>query len=153
MKALASLLTVAAMAGGAAAPASSEPQFEANAQAQGVIDNAINALIGNRYRVSEREAIRTCGWAAVRKAENEYRRYFTGRPGAYPGYRGYVRIAAITDVQRRTLVTRVRGLLDTARYGYRGGRYGADVSFRCDVNGKGNVSDLRLERNPSYRPK
>ncbi len=151
MKALAPLLTAAIIAAGAAVPASSEPQFEASAQAQGVIDNIINGLIGNRYNVSERQAIRTCGWAAVRRAENDYRRYFNGRPHAYPGYRGYVRVAAITDVQRRTLVVRVKGLLDTARYGYRGGRNGSDVSFSCDVNGKGNVSNLKLQRNPWYR--
>ncbi|HYX47429.1 MAG TPA: hypothetical protein VE820_11490 [Sphingomicrobium sp.] len=148
MKALASLLAAAVLA---ATPASSS-QFEANAQAQGVIDNIINGLIGNRYNVSERQAIRTCGWAAVRRAENDYRRYFSGSPHAYPGYRGYVRVAAITDVQRRTFVVRVKGLLDTARYGYRGGRNGADISFSCDVNGKGNVSNLKLQRNPWYRP-
>jgi hypothetical protein len=140
------------LAGGLAAPASSQ-EFEANAQAQGIIDNIVDGLVGNRYNVTERQAIRTCAWASVRKAERDYRRYFHGPPHAYPGYRGYVRVAAITDVERRTLVTRVRGLLDTARNGYRGGRHGADLLFRCDVNRGGAVSNVKLERNPWYRPR
>ncbi len=146
-------LLVSAALAGFAAPASSQ-HFEANAQAESVIGNAVDALIGSRYGVSDRQAIRTCAWAAVRRAERDYGRYFTGPPSAYPGYRGYVRVAAITDVQRRLLVVRVRGLLDTSRYGYRGGRHGADVLFRCDVtNGGGRVTDLKLERNPWYRPR
>jgi hypothetical protein len=153
MKAVAHVLAAAAvLAGGLATPVSSQ-DFQANAQAESVIGNIIDGMIGNKYNVSDRQAIRTCGWAAVRRAERDYRRYFNGPPHAYPGYRGYVRIAAITDVQRRTLVVRVKGLLDTARYGYRGGRHGADLSFRCDVNRNGTVSDLRIERNPWYRPR
>lgn len=146
------ILASLSLAGGLAAPASSQ-DFEANAQAQGVIENIVNGLIGNRYNVRQREAVRTCAWASVRKAERDYRRYFNGRPSAYPGYRGYVRVTAITDVQQRALVTRVRGLLDTSRYGYRGGRHGADLSFRCDVNGRGQVSDVRLERNVWFQPR
>ena len=139
----------------AAAPAFAQ-DFEANAQAERVIHDVIDGLIGNKYRVSDRQAIRTCGWAAVRKAEHDYRRYFHGRPQAYPGhpnYRGTIRVSAITDVTRKAKVTRVRGLLDTARYGYRDGRYGADVLFRCDVTRGGKVNDMRLERNPWYRPR
>jgi hypothetical protein len=140
------------LAGGLSVPASAQ-DFEANAHAQGVIENIVDGLIGNRYNVSQRQAVRTCAWSAVRRAERDYRRYFTGPPRAYPGYRGNVRVTAITDVQRRALVTRVRGLLDTSRYGYRGGRNGADVSFRCDVSRRGSVTDLRLERNPWFQPR
>lgn len=131
----------AALAGGLAAPASSAQ--EGDMQAQGVINNIIDGLIGNRYHVSDRDAIRRCGWAAVDKAERQYRRYFTGRPHAYPGYRGYVRVVAITDVQRRKPGVRVRGLLDTARNGWRGHGRG-DVSFRCDTNRKGRVESVQL---------
>lgn len=152
MKAFARFATVAAVAGTVAAPASSA-QFEANAQAENVIGGIIDGLIGNRYNVSDRQAIRTWAWAAVRRAENQYRPFFNGRPFAYPGYRGYVRVAAITDVQRRFKGVRVKGLLDTARNGYGGGRHGADVLFRCDVNRGGRVTDVRLDRNPWYRPR
>jgi hypothetical protein len=72
------------------------------------------------------------------------RRYFSGRPPyAYPGYHGYVRVVAITDVQRRKPGVRVRGLLDTARNGYRG-RGRGDVSFRCDTDRRGRVQSVQL---------
>ena len=151
MNRLACIVTATILAGGLAAPALSAPEAQGDVQAQGVINDVIDKLIGKKYKVSERDAVRRCGWAAVDKAEREYRKYFTGHPRAYPGYRGYVRVTEITDVQRRSKGVRVRGLLDTARYGYRGGRYGADVSFRCDTDQKGRVADVRLERNPIFR--
>jgi hypothetical protein len=153
MKHLALLAAAAAALAGGLAASASAAQFEANAQSERVIGNIIDGLIGNRYNVSDRQAVRTCAWAAVRKAENQYRPEFRGRPFAYPGYRGYVRVTAITDVQRRLRVVRVRGLMDTARFGYRGGRYGADLSFRCDVDRRGRVETVRIERNPGYRPR
>jgi hypothetical protein len=149
MKALA---IFAAVAAGLAAPAASA-QFQANAQAESTIGNIIDALVGNRYNVSDRQAIRQCAWAAVRQAEMQYRPDFRGPPRAYPGYRGHVRVAAITDVNRRMKGVLVRGLLDTGRRGYGNGRHGADLNFRCDVNRGGRVTDVRLERNPWYRPR
>lgn len=131
----------AAIAGALATPAASAQ--EGDMQAQGVINNIIDGLIGNRYHVSDRDAIRRCGWAAVDKAERQYRRYFGGRPHAYPGYRGHVRVVAITDVQRRRPGVRVRGLLDTARNGWRG-RGRGDVDFRCDTNRNGRVQSVQL---------
>ena len=152
MKKLALVVSAAVLAGGLAAPALAA-QFEANAQSERVIGNIVDALIGNRYNVSDRQAVRTCAWAAVRRAENQYWTQGRGRRFAYPGYRGYVRVTAITDVQRRLRVVRVRGLLDTARYGYGNGWRGADLSFRCDVDRRGRVDSLNLERNPGYRPR
>ena len=144
-------IVIAAAVGGLSASAASAQGGDM--QAQGVINNIIDGLIGNRYH-GDRDAIRRCGWAAVDKAERQFRTQFKGRRGfAYPGYRGYVRVAAITDVQRGLLNrVRVRGLLDTGRNGY-GGRHGADLSFRCDANRNGHVSDVRVERNPGYRPR
>jgi hypothetical protein len=151
MKAFAQILLAAAVAGGVAAPALAAQD---DLQAQGVINDVIDRLIGNRYKVSERDAIRACGWAAVRRAEDRYRGDFNTLPVAYPGrHRGHVRVAAITDVQRRSSGVRVRGLLDTARWGYRGGRNGSDLSFRCDTNRRGRVQDVRIDRNPWYRPR
>lgn len=147
MKALAIWVAVTALAGGLATTAS-VAQVEGNAQAERIINNIVDGLIGNRYNVSERDAVRRCGWAAVDKAERDYRRYSSGRPKAYPGYRGYVRVIAITDVQRRQSGVRVRGILDTARNGYRGGGRG-DVNFRCDTDRRGRVQTVRLE--PLFR--
>jgi len=118
---------------------------------QGVLGNIIDGLIGNRYGVNDRQAIRQCASAAVQRAENQYRPYFNrNMPYAYQGYSGYVRVTAITDVQRRSNGrVRVRGLLDTARGGY--GRYGSDLKFRCDVDYRGYIVDVSLDRNDSYR--
>ena len=138
----------AALAGGLAVPVFSAQEAQGDVQAQGVINDIIDGLIGKRYKASERDAVRRCGWAAVDKAERQYRRFFSGRPNAYPGYRGYVRVVAITDVQRRRSGIRVLGVLDTARNGYRGGRRG-DVMFRCDTDRRGRVQTVNLE--PLFR--
>lgn len=123
---------------------------------QNIVGSFIDQLIGNRYDVGDRQAIRRCGYAAVREAENRYRPYFNGMPYAYQGYRGHVRVSDITSVQRRLLVTRVRGYLDTTRRAYRGqardrDMRDADLSFRCDVDRSGNVSDVRIERTRYWR--
>ena len=129
---------------------------------ESTIGSIIDSLIGNRgYGVSDRQAIRQCAWAAVQRAQAQY-------SGAYPyqgypqGYRGggynrSVRVTAITDVQRRSRGVRVRGMLSTGggygqrsydpRYGYGGGYGGGgygNLSFRCDVDYRGYVSDVRL---------
>jgi hypothetical protein len=119
---------------------------------QNIVGSFIDQLIGNRYDVSDRQAIRRCGFAAVQEAENRYGRWFNGLPYAYQGYRSHVRVSDISSVQRRLLVTRVKGFLDTTRRGNRGrDRRDADLSFRCDVDRGGNVSDVRVERTRSWR--
>jgi opacity protein-like surface antigen len=118
---------------------------------QGVIGSIIDGLIGNRYGVNDRQAVRQCAFAAVQRAENQYRPYFNGMPYAYQGYNGYVRVTAITDVQRRSNGrVRVRGLLDTARGGYGGGGR-SDLSFKCDVDYAGRVYNVDLDRNEGWR--
>ena len=143
----------AVLASGIPGPAlSAQVDVQSDPQAERVIGGIIDGLIGTRYGVNDRQAVRRCAWAAVDKAERQYRNTFNGRRGfAYPGYRGHVRVSAITDVQRRLLNrVRVRGLLDTGRNGY-GNRWGADLSFRCDVDYRGRVYELKLSRNPHYR--
>jgi hypothetical protein len=167
MKALAPIAAAASLAGlVAAAPAVAQynpypnqpgydypaypGQSQGDAQAQRVIGGIVDALIGNRYDVSDRQAIRRCSFAAVRQAESQYAPYFRGQPYAYQGYGGHVRVTAITEVNRRRQGIRVKGLLNTARYGYgRSGR-GADLSFRCDVDYRGNVYNVRLQGNGGF---
>ena len=149
MKLIVPVIAAVVFAGGLSAPAVA--QEELDAQSQRVIGGVIDALIGNRYNVTERQAVRRCAMAAVDKAERQYRGDFRTQPVAYPGYRGHIRVSAITDVERRLLVTRVRGLLDTPRYGWHNGRRGSELSFRCDVNNHGNVSNVRIDRNPYWR--
>ncbi len=132
---------------------------------EGAVGAIVDSIIGNRYAVSDRQAIHSCAWAAVQRAHNQYRPY-SPYGGGYPGYPGYgygrynnVRVTAITNVERRPNGVRVRGLLDSGygnhpydpRYGYGGGGYGyagaGDLTFRCDVDYRGYVYDVRLDRN------
>lgn len=118
----------------------------------------IDQLIGNRYNVSDRQAIHQCAYAAIQRA----RGYNSGSAYGYPGYHNYLRVTAINDVERRSNSVRVRGMLGTGggynaqpydpRYGQNGGGYGygrADFSFRCDVDYRGYVRNVRVD--PAYR--
>lgn len=149
MKALASVVAAALFAGGLTGTAFA--QEEMDAQSAKIIGGIIDTLIGDRYKVSDREAIRRCGIAAVNKAERQHRGEFRTQPVAYKNYRGHIRVTEITDVQRRTQLIRVRGLLDTPRYGWGSGRRGSEYSFRCDYTYKGKISVLNVEKNPYWR--
>lgn len=127
--------------------------YSQNSTLGGIIDG----LIGNRYSVSDRQAIHQCTYAAVNQAEAQYRPYYNPnfrRP--YQGYEGYMRVAAITEVQRRSQGrVRVKGLLDSGLYGGRSYGYGyggaGDLTFRCDVDYRGQVYNVRINRNEYYR--
>ncbi len=147
---------------------------------QGVIDQ----LLGNRYNVTDRTAVRQCASAAVAEASVRFRPqgygqgYAPGYAPTYPGYQGQqyaqpygmnARVSAITNVERRRGGLRVSGLLSTTggayggygQQGYGGypGQpgYGAyaqgtgDLTFRCNVDYRGVVTDVRVRRNPNWR--
>jgi opacity protein-like surface antigen len=103
---------------------------------QSAVGAIIDGLIGNRYNVSDRQAIRQCAFAAVQRSQG-----YSG----YGGYNNFARVTAITDVERRTFGVRVRGLLATGRSGYNGGYGRGDLGFRCDVDYRGYVRNVRLD--------
>ena len=126
----------------------------------------IDSLIGNRYNVSDRQAIHQCAYAAVERARTW--NWGNGWQQPYPGYTNNMRVLSITDVQRRSSSVRVRGEMGRnwrgnqgynpnypnqpydPRYGYGGGGYGRpELSFRCDVDYQGYVRNVRIE--PLYR--
>ena len=156
--------------------------------AQDPISQVINSLLGNRYNVSDRQAVSSCASAAMTQATAQYgMNGYAGsdgyagyvgayRPGAagvpgYPGIATSMRVSAITDVQRRSSGMRVKGLIDSSvdyRGGYGGQAYqGAgtggqayatrypshnDLSFRCNLDNRGIVTSMRVERNTTtYR--
>ena len=158
------------------------------ASSQNPIRSIIDSLLGNRYNVSDRQAVSQCASAAVTQATVQYGENgyagsdgYAGYAGAYrpgasgvPGYPGIatsMRVSAITAVQRRSSGTRVKGLIDSGvnyRGGYGGQAYqgaGAggeayatryprhdDLSFRCNLDNRGIVTSMRVDRNnATYR--
>src|SRR5262249_12313705 len=104
-------------------------------QNQNVVGQIIDQLLGNRYNVTDRQAIRSCGFEAMRRAQAQYgggypygggygNTYGNQYGNQYGGYPGYMRIVGIDSVERRSGGLRVRGQLDTGRYRNRGRGYG-----------------------------
>ena len=135
----------------------------------------IDQLLGNRYSVSDRQAVHQCARAATAQAHNQYGGYPYGQgyPQGYGyqqgyGYRGQgiaapdLHVTSITEVEHHTNWLRVRGTLGTGysgqygnRYGYQGQPYGygnaygnayaaGDLPFRCNVDYRGVVTDVRV---------
>jgi hypothetical protein len=126
---------------------------------QNVMGAIIDQLIGNRYNVSDRQAIHQCAYAAVQRAQGYN---YAGGGYGHPGYRNSLRVTAINDIERRSNSVRVRGMLGSGsryntqpydpRYGNNGGGYGyggAQFSFRCDVDYRGYVRNIHVD--PAYR--
>jgi hypothetical protein len=117
------------------------------------VTDIIDQLLGNRYNVTDRQAVRRCANAAAAQASSQYGNGYN-YGGRYNNY-GNMRVTAITDVERRSYGLRVTGLLgnggygngygyDNRGYGYGNGGYGAQLSFRCNVDYRGAVTDLRV---------
>ena len=90
---------------------------------------------------------------------NNNRGYGQGYNGQ--GYNPMMRVTAITNVERRQSGLRVSGLIDSRggyppqgqAYGYQNQGYAAtgDLSFRCNVDYRGAVSQVRVRRANTYR--
>jgi hypothetical protein len=123
----------------------------------------INQLLGNRYNVTDRTAVSRCASAAVRQASAQYRQPYGNAYGYNQGYNPAMtmRVTAITNVERRRNGLRVSGLIDSRggyppygqAYGYQNQGYAAtgDLSFRCNVDYRGAVTNLRVRRANRYR--
>ena len=127
-------LTAAAAIGAIAVPAAAQTSYPYQYPQQGygypqqgyggggAIEQVINQLLGNRYNVNDRTAVRQCASAAAQQASAQYGRY--GRPGY--GQQGYGQ-----------------------NYGY--GNYannaaGGQYRFNCKVDYRGRITDLRVNR-------
>jgi hypothetical protein len=139
------------------------------------VDQMLNQLLGNRYSPTDRTAIHQCARAAMNQASAQYPRQPYGNAYGYDGQgygqqgyynQGYhygapMRVTAITNVERRQNGLRVSGLLDSRggyppngrAYGYQNNGNAAvgDLSFRCNVDYRGAVTNLRVRRSSSYR--
>ena len=140
--------------------------------AQNPVGQIIDSLLGNRYNVTDRQAVSQCASAAMTQAaaqygNNGYNRAYGnngyGNNDYNRGYNGAMRVTAITNVQRRNSGLRVSGLMSSGYGGQYGNHYGnqygyqnqgyatGDVSFRCNVDYRGAVTDIRIGRNEAYR--
>ena len=146
------------------------PGYGQPQQGQNVFSQMIGQLLGNRYQANDRYAVERCATAAMAQAGAQYRPNGYGQGYGYQnqgygyGNQGYnpaaaMRVTAITEVRRRNNGVRVSGLLDS-RGGYGGQRYGnangyqdpryaaqGDLTFRCNVDYRGAVSNVRINRN------
>lgn len=132
-----------------------------------VVQQVIDQLLGSRYNETDRSAVSRCASAALAEAQRQYpygayggyaQPYAYGQ-GTYPAAR--LRVTAITDVQRRSSGLRVRGLIDSGGYGSAydsssgsqpyGDTRSGDLTFRCDVDYRGYVRNVRIGRNDAYR--
>ena len=134
-------------------------------QQQGSIGAIIGRLLGNRYNVTDRTAVTQCATAAQAQAAAQYPTPI--RRGQYPGYGSYsgynsapqAQVTGITKVERRNRGLRVTGLMSSGTaYAYGQQAYhptyanaASDLTFRCNVNHRGVVSNLRISRNTAYR--
>ena len=153
-----------------------QPGYGYNQQ-QGGLGQIIGQLLGNRYNVNDRTAVQQCASAAMTQASAQYRPRNAPYGNAYgyqnqgynqgygqgynQGYASNMRVTAITNVERRRNGLRVSGLLDSRAgmppygqaYGYQNQGYAAtgDLSFRCNVDYRGAVTDVRVRRANTYR--
>lgn len=125
--------------------------------AQNPVGQIIDSLLGNRYSVTDRQAVSQCASAAMTQARAQYGNGYNrgyGNNGYNRGYNGAMRVTSITDVQRRNNGLRVSGMMSSGyggQYGYQNRNYAAgDVSFRCNVDYRGAVTNVRLGRNMAY---
>src|SRR5690349_19392267 len=91
--------------------------------AQNPVGQIIDSLLGNRYNVTDRQAVSQCASAAMTQARAQYGNGYNrgyGNNGYNRGYNGAMRVTSITDVQRRNNGLRVSGMMNS---GY-GGQYG-----------------------------
>ena len=151
-----------------------QPGYGYGYQDQNGLGAIIGQLLGNRYNVTDRTAVQQCASAAMNQASAQYRpQNGYGQPpyGNAYGYnnnRGYnqgyvptMRVTAITNVERRNNGLRVSGLLDSRSsyqpngraYGYQNNGYAAtgDLSFRCNVDYRGAVTNLKVRRSNADR--
>jgi len=154
-------------------PQQAYPGYNQGYSSGNPVTDIIDQLLGNRYSVTDRQAVRQCSNVARIQANSQYGSYGYGQQrygqGGYNGYNQQIaasslRVTAITNVERRSNGLRVSGLMSNSyasQYNQYGNQYGGqyayqnrgygDVSFRCNVDYRGVVTNIRIGRNGDYR--
>src|ERR1043165_2302867 len=94
-------------------PGYAQPSYGyGQAYAQNPVGQIIDSLLGNRYSVTDRQAVSQCASAAMTQAAAQYgNRYNQGYGNR--GYNAAMRVTSITEVQRRSSGLRVSGLMSS----------------------------------------
>ena len=155
------LLTAAAAFAGIAAiaaPAAAQPNdpFAYQSPGEQILQGVVDSLLGNRYNITDRRAVRRCTNAALAEAIDEFGPRRRDRRDRRRDWRSnQMRIVAINDVERRPAGLRVRGEIDSGLlymqpFGNRRSR--GDLRFRCNIDYNGRLYNVRVDRNPDFRP-
>jgi|SRR5690348_2002411 hypothetical protein len=127
---------------------------------QNPVTAIIDQLLGNRYNVTDRQAVSQCATAAMAQAQAQYGGYsynnaYGGQYGQRYAGASTMRVTAITDVQRRNNGLRVTGLMSSpygGQYAYQNRGYAAQqLRFRCNVDYRGAVTNIRINASNGYR--
>lgn len=144
---------------GYAQPGYGQPGYGYRGTTGNPVTDVIDQLLGNRYTVTDRQAVRQCARAAQMQAQGQYGGYNQAYNQGYN--RGYgqqiaapgMRVTSITGVERRGNGLRVSGMMSSGyagqygnQYGYQNRAYagGGDISFRCNVDYQGQVTNIRI---------
>lgn len=172
LKILAGGAGLAALASAAPAAAQYYPNPYGNGSPYGgnVVGQVLNSILGiERYGVNDRVLIDRCAAAVQQRIDVRYGAYRYG--GGYGGYgspygapygyanQGGARVVALTDVDRNRSRVRVRGIATLGAYAPQpyGYPYGyaqpaSEFRFKCDVDYRGYIRDIDLDRTRSnYR--
>jgi len=133
------------------------PGYPQQAYGQNPVQQIVDNLLGNHYNVTDRQAVSQCASAAMTQAVAQYRNGYGQRNGINGYNRGYdnaMRVTSITNVQRRNNGLRVSGTMTSGErfsgpYANRGYAAG-DVTFRCNVDYRSAVTNVRIGRNMAY---
>ena len=113
----------------------------------GVVGAIINGVLGGgqyNYGGNDRFAVDQCNRAVSARLGGGY--------GGY-GYNNYGggRVLGVTSVERRNNGLRVRGVASSGSRGYGYNNGAADLTFKCNVDYRGRITDIDLNRrNMSY---
>jgi hypothetical protein len=123
-----------------------------------VVGQVLGQIFGgygyNGYGVDSRAMVDRCAAAVTDRINRQYGGY-AGYGGGY-GYAqpyGGARVVQITSVERKSgSKLRIRGIAQTnmgagyGGYGYNQGYGGGEVAFKCNIDYRGYISDIDLDR-------
>ncbi|MEO5773105.1 MAG: hypothetical protein ABIQ32_03170 [Sphingomicrobium sp.] len=111
---------------------------------------------GGGYGMNSQAAVQQCAAAITQRINSQYGGGYGGYGGGYGAYGGYgggARVVSVTNIQRRSNGRlRIEGIAQSSAYGAGYGGYGGgyqgggDLTFRCDMDYRGYITNTDLNR-------